>query len=377
LLALVGLLVIVRRARRTGEKPAEPRTTKGDATRAQRESPASQPAAELAPCALILANEEHRKQLSAVLDIRCMQATTASEVAELVRGARPVAAFVDVDLVGQLGNELSGVPIVGVVDENPSETLSKVVRSLDAVASLSHFLSANLLPTPLARSHVRMLLDRLANGPEHDMVGAEGVGRVAMLARASHREARFERMRQYFTNQGLSQRTISAVQEVAEELVMNALYNAPAEAGFFKTPVSRTEDVELPPERACEISYGMDDGNAFVRTRDTFGALRRERLAEVLSRCNAGEGVPLDESRGGAGLGMWRIFSAATSLAITVVPGRLTDILVRIAPKQGRNSKQLQAVHLFFVTESSDDESFMFDQNSGLVDRSITLLFAP
>jgi hypothetical protein len=156
---------------------------------------------------------------------------------------------------------------------------------------------------------------------------------------------------------------------------MNALYNAPTEAGFFKVPVSRTEDVSLPLEHACEITYGVEDGNAFVRLRDTFGALRRDRLVEVLNRCSNAAGVKLDESRGGAGLGVWRVFLAATTIAITVIPGRLTDITVRLAPKQGRSVKQLLAVHLFFLPEPV--ETPQFDHDSSLVDHSITLMHAP
>jgi hypothetical protein len=155
---------------------------------------------------------------------------------------------------------------------------------------------------------------------------------------------------------------------------MNALYNAPTEAGYFKAPVSRMEDVTLPLDRACEVSYGIEAGTAFVRLRDTFGALRHDRLLEVLARCNTNE-VTLDESRGGAGLGMWRVFSAATTVAITVIPGRLTDILIRMAPKQRKTARQLLAVDLFFLPDSQNvADAHALDQDSGLFEHSITMI---
>jgi hypothetical protein len=164
---------------------------------------------------------------------------------------------------------------------------------------------------------------------------------------------------------------ISRIYDIAEELVMNALYNAPSEAGYFKQPVSRTEDVTLPFERACEVSYGLEGENAFVRLRDPFGALRHERLIEVLARCKA-RSVELDESRGGAGLGMWRVFSTATTVMITVVPGRMTDILVRIALTPGRSAKQLLAADLFFLPSDRPAERRLTEDES--LDHSVTLV---
>src|SRR5262249_5765420 len=151
--------------------------------------------------------------------------------------------------------------------------------------------------------------------------------------------------------QGVSARTIASSSDVAEELVTNALYDAPVEAGYFKRAVQRTEDVQLPPEHACEISYGLEHDSVFVRVRDPFGALTRCRLLGVLNRCQA-TGISLDESRGGAGLGLWRIFATASTIAITVIPGLLTDILVRIETRRRRSAtKQLLAAHLFFPEE--------------------------
>jgi hypothetical protein len=152
---------------------------------------------------------------------------------------------------------------------------------------------------------------------------------------------------------------------------MNALYDAPVDAGYFDRAVQRTDDVELPMDRACEISYGVDNGRASVRVRDTFGAFTRSRLLQVLRRCSTSGAVVLDESRGGAGLGLWRIFCFATAISITVVSGTLTDISVSVAIKDGRPvSKHLQAFDLYFMVND------MFLQESSvptLVDDSITI----
>ncbi len=282
-------------------------------------------------------------------------------------------AFVDLDLLAQVESERRNVIIVGIIDD----TLADAVRTFEAFPWLSHVVIATLLSTPFARSHLATLLERLHIGPEHDVFGSSSVGRIALLASSARREARFERMREFFTAQGVAPRTIAAICDVAEELVTNALYDAPVEAGYFTHAVPRTQDVELPPEHACEISYAAEPGSVYFRIRDPFGALTRKRLLGVLKRCNSSD-VSLDESRGGAGLGLWRVFSTASTVAITVIPGRLTDILVRLGPKKARAGKQTLAVHLFFPEEHAVDGAlgrFAADHDDDLLDESFTALY--
>lgn len=363
-------------------KPAKATDAKADAKADAEEPtkpvtvPKAAPKADASPHVMILADEARTAQLSEAISMRCVTAKNAVELVEKAKRNKPAAVFVDVDLLPQLKGVLTSFPVVGVVDGPAAESLSTTVRVLDEHPALANVIAASLLSTPHGKAHLDSLLERLSGGLEHDLLSSASVGRVAVLAQASHREKRFERMHAYFTKHGMSARTITVLQDLAEELVMNALYNAPSEAGYFKTPVSRTEDVTLPLDRACEISYGIESGNAFIRLRDTFGSLRRERLVEVLRRCNSTE-VTLDESNGGAGLGLWRIFSSSSTIAITVIPGRLTDVLIRVAPRQAKSARQLLAVHLFFFPEETTTaEPIALDQDSSMVDHSITLIQA-
>ncbi|MEJ7599678.1 MAG: hypothetical protein WKG01_17355 [Kofleriaceae bacterium] len=284
-------------------------------------------------------------------------------------------AFVDVELLGQVEGETSNVPIVGIVDDS----LPTTIKALGAYPWLSHLVASSLLTSPFAKAHLKMFEDRIAEGPEHVFLGPDAIGRVALLTSSNRREHRFERMREFFGSRGISTRTVTAISDVAEELVTNALYDAPVEAKYFKAPVPRTEDVELPPAHACEISYGIDHGSGFVRVRDPFGALTRVRLLGVLNRCNS-NAVALDESRGGAGLGLWRVFSSASTIAITVIPGRLTDILVRVQSRKGKSvSRQTLGVHLFFPDVQALDGAqgrFAADHDYDLMDESFTSIHA-
>lgn len=323
---------------------------------------------------LVFAREAYASLVCANLDGPSIVVTSRVELAPALAKRRPVVAFIDVDLLPQIDVTVSHVTtIVGIVDGS----LDQMAGALARFPWVSHVVSVAMLAAPHARDHLTVLRERFQRGPEQHVLGEAGVGRVALLTSSNRREARFERLREFFAAHGLSERGIATIVDVAEELVTNALYDAPVEAGYFTTPIPRTEDIELPPEHACEISYGCEEGCGFVRIRDPFGALTRSRLSGVLNRCNS-TGVELDESRGGAGLGLWRVFSSASTITITVIPGRLTDVLVWIAPTKGRaTGKQLTAVHLFFPEEHALDGArsrFAADHDYDLIDESFTAM---
>jgi hypothetical protein len=285
-----------------------------------------------------------------------------------------LAAFVDFELLAGIDPNRVHAPIVAVLDQRPANVVAATVNALRQYPWLSHVVTARMLAAPQARAQLAQLLDRVAFGVPRTLLGPSGRGRVALLAQASHREPRRERIQEFFAKHGLSQRALASIGEVCEELVMNALYDAPLEAGYFTKAVPRTEDVALPSERACEISYGIDQGDAFVRVRDTFGALSRQRLVEVLHRCNS-RSVGFDESRGGAGLGLWRVLTSASSIAITVVPGTMTDIVVGLRTHQGKLGKELVSTNLFFAPPAeSEFDSLIPDDGGDYLDQSITLV---
>jgi hypothetical protein len=94
--------------------------------------------------------------------------------------------------------------------------------------------------------------------------------------------------------------------------------------------------------------YGCSGDLAVVRVRDPFGALTRNRIVEVLSRCARTDmTVEVDETMGGAGLGLWRIVTAATFVAFHVVSHHHTDVLVGIMKRSAGNQRPF-AFHFFF-----------------------------
>jgi hypothetical protein len=322
----------------------------------------------------VFAREEYANLLTPVLPSSPARIHNRAEFAGLTK-RRPCLAFVDVDLLPQLdGISTAGVAIVGVTRGGVTE----VVNALLEFHKLAHVVSTSMLTNTNAAAYMLDLCSRIQEGSEHSPI-ADGVGRAALLASSERRGMRLDRMGEFFAAQGVAQKTIAMMCDIAEELITNALYDAPHEARWFSEPVSRTATVELPPEHACEISYGMDRDRMFVRVRDPFGSLTHTRLMQVLARCRTKE-VHCDESRGGAGLGMWRVFSSASSLVVSVSPGRLTDIIVWVDASNRRPSGKLHTVQLSFpetlLPEGVVAGRFAADHDSDLMDESFTALIS-
>lgn len=272
--------------------------------------------------------------------------------AELLAQRPEVAVtFVDETTLAQLDGVVrrSGraIPAIAVI-EGP---LANAVHLLAAYSWIGHIVSASTTAQPMWPSHIRTVVETMLSDRTPKLLRwlTDVEGRRVTLAHASKRLDRLDRIGEFFETNGVSARATQQLRDVAEELLTNAFYDAPVAAGMIDQPISRTQDVMLPDEAACDLVYGCRDDLAFVRVRDPFGALTRERLVEVLSRCSKpGMQVEVDESMGGAGLGLWKIFSSAAFVAISVVKHRRTEFLVGFRKKPAPGAKPF-AMHLFFT----------------------------
>lgn len=288
-----------------------------------------------------------RDPIASALHAHLGEISRASSAATLFgQGRQDTIAYVDASALASLDSTtVPSCPVIAV-SEGPQPN---AIGWLVSYPWLSHVVSASMLQHPLAAEHLANV-NRTLTSPKPRLVewlSPETKGRRVRLAHAHKRSERLEKMTAYFDQHGVSSRTQEQLRDVAEELLTNAFYDAPVAAGVVNKPISRTQDVLLPEESACDLVYGQRDDLAVVRVRDPFGSLSRARLMEVLARCAQSDmQVQVDETMGGAGLGLWRIFTVATFVAISVVHGKHTEFLVGIAKRAG--GARPFAFHLFF-----------------------------
>jgi hypothetical protein len=322
-------------------------------------------------------------------DLLSSEATVVSSVGEFFDARRDAktVSFVDNSTIAELDHAASKLGIStdqrappGSVIAICDEPLKVAIGWLPVHPWLSHVVSAALLQHPMAAEHLRNVMATLVKGGQPrllDWLGPAVTARRVRLAHASRRAERLERMGVFFDSRGVGARTIELLRDAAEELLTNAFYDAPVAAGALKKPISRTQDVSLPDDSACDMVYGCREDLAIVRVRDPFGSLSRARLVEVLTRCARTDmGVEVDETMGGAGLGLWRIFSAASFVAIAVVNNRHTEFLVGIGKRISTKPRPF-AFHLFFKEQGQVVRRWRLldaDSTKPTVNKSVTIL---
>lgn len=153
---------------------------------------------------------------------------------------------------------------------------------------------------------------------------------------------------------GGGDRTCAKIGEVIHELTMNATYDAPVDRnGDPCYAHDRRAPVELADREVPLLQLATDGMLVAVSVTDPFGRLTRDHvLASIQRGYGAGRSSAaevVDRSHGGAGLGMWRVYSSAAVTIVDIVPGHSTSITavfdIDVSPREARTLPP--SLHLF------------------------------
>ena len=144
------------------------------------------------------------------------------------------------------------------------------------------------------------------------------------LAGLKDRDDLIEQVRR-FCSDFQTPRQASATSQLADELMMNAMYDAPVdESGKEKYAHNRNKSIELEARERPTFGFGCDGSRIVISIADPFGRLPKGAVFGGIHRgLTTGK---MDTRGGGAGLGMLLIHHAAKVLFFDVVPGRRTQV---------------------------------------------------
>ncbi len=170
--------------------------------------------------------------------------------------------------------------------------------------------------------------------------------RVALLTVADHAKI-----------VGARRQVIAKIESVTDELLMNAMYDAPA--------VSRGETPRVPTggETSVEgsgnalLRYACDGRYFAVSVEDTYGGLQKEAILDHLIRARTERGRPREDThQGGAGLGLYFVLSSVTRFIANIEPGLRTEVVCLFDLRQtGRESEACtRSLHIFRAERVND-----------------------
>ena len=171
----------------------------------------------------------------------------------------------------------------------------------------------------------------------------------------SDRDLAVARLGELIGGLGVPKRISEMFGELAHELLMNAMYDAPVDQyGEPRFAHDRTGDVRLRPEEAPTVRFAFDGSLIGLEVSDPFGLLRREHVVDGIVRGQRGdqEDDPsrlIDTSFGGAGLGLHRVYAAASSLVVRVSPGQETRVTVLFDADLGAREARRMPVSLHLL----------------------------
>jgi len=223
---------------------------------------------------------------------------------------------------------LARVPADGsVIALAPRADLAAVVEIMEAAERVAGVLVAeDFDPRQLAAMAARVLTaerfgleDVLAAGTE---IHAEVIGDHADKSRCMARVAALVEER------GIARRFHAAIEQCLDEMLMNALYDAPVDATgkrLFAAVPARTR-VTLRTDQQVTVQYAFDGARFALSVRDAFGTLDRPTVLRYLHKClHSSEQV--DRKAGGAGVGLYLMLTASSAVYFSVVPGVATEAI--------------------------------------------------
>jgi len=173
---------------------------------------------------------------------------------------------------------------------------------------------------------------------------------------SSNRDRYNQAVTDYAQKHDLGQHINRMLYGISEELIMNAVYDAPVASGrpaYFDH--SRSSPIELPDADAAYLRFAFDGQVFAISAVDPFGALKRDKLffylKKVLKRHESDSLI--DNKKGGAGLGIFKILYSSHSFICNVQPEIRTEViaLIDIQDQLRDFAKMARSVHFFEITK--------------------------
>lgn len=167
------------------------------------------------------------------------------------------------------------------------------------------------------------------------------------------RTAAIDEVLGYAEKVGVRRQVRTAIGQVCEELLMNALYDAPIDEHgnpiFAEIEVkARLEQLSPQP---VSIRYAVTESGFAVSVRDRFGRLDKATVLRYIDKCLHSP-QQIDRKVYGAGLGIYLITNAAAQFILNVAPGMATEVVCTFDRKTARASLRALSVFVYPGTPS-------------------------
>jgi hypothetical protein len=253
-----------------------------------------------------------------------------------------------------------GETVLQVLEQSPqirvvlwtAEPLQRALRLMQGHARISNILGRANFDSAPRPWELMMVLRRMMRpgeeGPKFAWYLNWGfAGFQEQVDSSATRDRVVGKVQQFIERIGGRRKIAQSFGEVAHELLMNAMYDAPVTAtGVPKYAKDRKADLRLPEAERPILKLASDGSKLAIQVTDPFGGLRRNNVFGGLNRGLAGG--QMDTSHGGAGLGLTVIHNNTAVLFFDVIQGVRTEVTGIFELETSHRDFRLQAKSLHF-----------------------------
>ena len=232
---------------------------------------------------------------------------------------------------------LAGRPLVTLIDAARARGTESCMTLLGAQAAsqvpgLLHLGAVtNLLvhPMPVLGEELTITTQKLIRG---DLFGAEkyllwGTDlHETQIVRSSQRSELIGELAERVRARGQSARVASMAMLVADELISNAVHNAPIDAAgvHYRKELPRDRELPLDERHRVRLRWGCDARYLAIEVTDWFGSLDQHAILNALARSD------VRQAGGGAGMGLALTYRSCDQLVFNIAPGARTEVIALI-----------------------------------------------
>ncbi len=146
------------------------------------------------------------------------------------------------------------------------------------------------------------------------------------ITRSSQRSHVVQEISDAVRGRGQSARVASMAMLVADELLSNAVHNAPVDARGVHIRRDMARDVDFPLEGrdTVRLRWGCDARYVAIEVTDQYGTLDRETILGALAKQD------VRDTGGGAGMGISLAYRSCDHLVFNLAPGKRTEIIALV-----------------------------------------------
>lgn len=277
--------------------------------------------------------------------------STGEEMVEALHNSKADLVLIDAEMadsVAEIKAHWPNMPLVLMLGQD----ISSYLELLKRFPTHPYFVSRN--PENRALT-IKSLTTTVAKILNKDFFGFEkylswGAHVVESKLKSSNQRAEeIEKMEEHFKSFGVRSTFLEQAHTVAEEMLMNAIYDAPAdsEGKPLFNHLSRLDTVELTEEQAVTMRYGTDGVLLAVSVTDAFGTLTKSILQSYLQKNY--QGLETGSShKGGAGKGLHMIVANSDFVVFNVKAQKKTEVICFFQLERNKEEEPRPTFHLFF-----------------------------